>query len=301
MEICTKEHHGYFTLDMGYYEGLGFDSSALQNSRFSLVFIESGSGIFLFNHQAISFDAPVLVCANETELLSIEKDISVKAILFHPSIINSALNFQNIRTTSSTLSTTEMQDCFYLDSFVKRISPSYGVLFPNPDNSLRITKLFQDFYAQITLQDTDFWACRSRTYLIELLALANTLSHEKATLIHTEKQKKDDEILAVITYLKSNLYKKITILDLTKQFSMNRTDLSKRFLSYTGETIFQFLNRNRIEIAAAMLRDTLIPISEVTERAGFQDYSYFSRTFKKEKGISPKHYREQYCWMSKEN
>ena len=111
------------------------------------------------------------------------------------------------------------------------------------------------------------------------------------------QQKRDDEILSVITYLKSNLHKKITISDLTKEFHKNRTDLSKEFIAYTGETIVQFLNKTRIDMAATLLRDTLIPILEIMERVGFQDYSYFSRTFKKEKGISPKHYREQYCWM----
>jgi hypothetical protein len=145
MEICTKEHHGYFTLDMGYYEGLGFDSSALQNSRLSLVFIESGSGCFMLNNQSISFDAPVLLCVNETEILSIASDIYVKAILFHPSIVNNALNFQNIRTNSNNLSVTETQDCFYLHSFIQRISPAYGILYPTSDNELRIAKLFHDF------------------------------------------------------------------------------------------------------------------------------------------------------------
>ena len=301
MEICTREHHGYFSLDMGYYEGYGFDSFALQNSRLSLIFIETGSGILHLNNQSIAFDAPVLLCVNEMETLSFSPEIYAKAILFHPSIINNALNFQNIRSNSDSLSITEMQDCFYMYPFIQRNSLSYGLLFPDSDSMSRIKTLFHDFHNQITLQDSNFWACRSRTFLIELLVLTNTLFEKQEQRIHSELQKKDDEILAVITYLKSNLHKKITISDLTKQFSINRTDLSKRFLSHTGETVFQFLNRTRIDIAAAMLRDTLIPVSEVMERVGFQDYSYFSRTFKKEKGLSPKYYREQYCWMIKKN
>lgn len=297
MDICINEHHGYFTLDMGCYQGHGFDNETLQNTRFSLIFIPSGSGSFHYQEKRIPFDAPVVICANESEFISIPKDVSVTAILFHPSILNSALNFHNVRNASKELNVTQVQDCFYLHSFLKRVTPTFGILFPNSENTLRITKLFQEIFSQTALQDNDFWACRSRSCLIELLSLTATISEEKQISFSNLQQKRDDEILSVITYLKSNLHKKITISDLTKEFHKNRTDLSKEFIAYTGETIVQFLNKTRIDMAATLLRDTLIPILEIMERVGFQDYSYFSRTFKKEKGISPKHYREQYCWM----
>lgn len=297
MDICIKEHHGYFSLDMGYYNGYGFNNSNLKDIRLSLIFVEAGSGYFIFNRKKFSFDAPVLLCANEFETLSISDNYFIKAILFHPKVINSALNFSNIRTFSDELSITEKQDCFYLQSFVKRTNPLYGAIFPNTELTNRIGQLFRDLYQQITLQDNDFWACRSRTYLIELLSLSYTIAEEKSLLLEYQKKEKNDDILRIITYLKSNMHQKITISDLTKQFNINRTDLSKRFANYTGETIIHFLNKTRVEMAAAMLRDTQIPILEIMERVGFQDYSYFSNIFKKLKGISPRNYRKQYCWM----
>ena len=147
------------------------------------------------------------------------------------------------------------------------------------------------------MQDNDFWACRSRTYLIELLSLACTMAEEKSLLLEKQRKEKDDEIIKVITYLKSNMQKKITISNLTKEFNINRNDLSKNFAEYTGETIIEFLNKSRIEMASALLRDTKIPLIEIMETVGFHDYSYFSNSFKKIKGISPKNYRKKYCWM----
>lgn len=265
--------------------------------RFSLIFLETGSGYFILNEKKFSFDSPVLLCINEFENLYIPNNYPVQSILFHPRIINSSLNFNNIRTPSVELSITEEQDCFYLQPFINRIDPSYGTLFCSTELSNRINNLFKDFSQQILFQNNDFWPCRSRTYLIELLSLACTIAEEKSSLLENHKKEKDDEIIKIITYLKSNMHQKITIPDLTKQFNINRNDLSKKFADYTGETIFQFLNRTRVEMAATLLRDTKIPLIEIMERVGFHDYSYFSKAFKKMKGISPKSYRKEYCWM----
>lgn len=297
MDIYVEEHHGYFTLDMGFYNGYGFDNSELKGLRFSLVFIENGSGYFILNKNEYCFDAPILLCVDEFDHLMIPDNLSVQVIIFHPNVLNSSLNFNNIRTISEELSITEQQDCFYLQPFVNKSNGFYGILFCNTESATRIDTLFKNFSQEITLQDSDFWACRSRTYLIELLALAYTMAEEKSSLLDKQKKEKDDEMLRIITYLKSNMHQKITISDLTKQFNVNRTDLSRRFTNYTGETIIEFLNKSRVEVAATMLRDTKIPIIEIMERVGFQDYSYFSNTFKKLKGISPKNYRNQYCWM----
>ena len=297
MDICINEHNGYFSLDMGYYNDYGFNNSNLEDYRLSLVFIEENSGFFTLNKQKIPFDSPVLICVNESEKLFIPDDYNVQSILFHPRIINSSLNFNNIRDSLNNLSLTEKQDCFYFQPFIKRINSSYGILFHNINLANRIKELFKAFSAQITLQDNDFWACRSRSYLIELLSLACTMAEEKSLLLEKQRKEKDDEILKIITYLKSNMHQKITISSLTKEFNINRNDLSKNFADYTGETIIEFLNKSRIEMASALLRDTKIPLIEIMEAVGFHDYSYFSNSFKKIKGMSPKNYRKKYCWM----
>ena len=151
MNICIKEHHGYFSLNMGYYTNYGFNNSNLEDLRLSLVFIESNIGYFILDKKKFSFDSPVLLCVNEFENLYIPDNYSIQSILFHPGVINSALNFNNIRIFSEELSITEKQDCFYLQPFINRINSSYGVLFHNTDLTNRIRELFKAFSQQITL------------------------------------------------------------------------------------------------------------------------------------------------------
>ncbi|MDD6770863.1 MAG: AraC family transcriptional regulator [Inconstantimicrobium porci] len=82
---------------------------------------------------------------------------------------------------------------------------------------------------------------------------------------------------------------------MTKKFNMNRTTLSEKFNRLVGETIITYINKLRVNIATTLLRDTRVPISEIMEIVGFNDSSYFFRTFKIYKGQSPKEYRDEYC------
>ena len=87
---------------------------------------------------------------------------------------------------------------------------------------------------------------------------------------------------------------KITIAKLTREFHTNRTTLSKRFHEVTGMPVIAYLIQLRINLAAAMLRDTGLPITEVRQRVGFNDDSHFRRTFRKYLGMAPGEYRHEY-------
>ena len=75
---------------------------------------------------------------------------------------------------------------------------------------------------------------------------------------------------------------------------MNRTDLSRIFMEKTGTTIMTYVLERRMELAAAFLRNTGLPGTVIMERVGFNQYTYFSRCFKKSAGISPREYRQIY-------
>ena len=54
-----------------------------------------------------------------------------------------------------------------------------------------------------------------------------------------------------------------------------------------------FLIGARMELAAKLLKETLLTISEIAERCGYEDIYYFSKSFKKHHSISPGRYRKQ--------
>jgi transcriptional regulator GlxA family with amidase domain len=52
-------------------------------------------------------------------------------------------------------------------------------------------------------------------------------------------------------------------------------------------TPVQYLTEYRVDLAETMLKNTGNSVSDIAWKCGFEDESYFSRCYKKIKGISP--------------
>ena len=60
-----------------------------------------------------------------------------------------------------------------------------------------------------------------------------------------------------------------------------------------GLTFTEYLTQLRLNKAAEMLAETDYSIVQIADEVGYGDYCYFSKVFKKYKGISPTQFREQ--------
>lgn len=286
MEQSIKEQHGYFSLAMNYAFESEFKNTECIHKRCCFVFAEHGTVHYQWKDTVGSCNAPAVFCINERERFEVRCKEGIHVLLFHPEIINSSFDFENIRSGESSFSVTERQDIYLLSSF---LGEKRRIVFPDCFLSQRIRVLMKKFEKEIVMQDSDFWPCKSRSCLLELFSL---LLMEKEEVHDGLEQ---EELVADIkSFLLANMDKKITIPDLTKQFHLNRTDLSKIFLEKTGLTIMQFVMEKRMELAASLLRNTELPGSVIMERVGMNQYGYFSRLFKKYNGISPREYRRTY-------
>lgn len=66
------------------------------------------------------------------------------------------------------------------------------------------------------------------------------------------------------------------------------------FKEVTNKTIVQYINEFRIEKSLELLRQNKYRIKSIAAMVGFEDSNYFSKTFKKIKGISPNEYRKRF-------
>ena len=68
---------------------------------------------------------------------------------------------------------------------------------------------------------------------------------------------------------------------------------SKLFKEATGENFIEYLTNIRIEKAKDLLLNSDIAMKELCSMCGYQDPNYFSRTFKKNVGLTPTEYKEK--------
>lgn len=99
-----------------------------------------------------------------------------------------------------------------------------------------------------------------------------------------------NSIKNVLSYISENYYNSIDLDSLAKIAGMNPKYFCRYFRGITERTPIDYLNYYRIECACEMLSTKDIPIKEVAISCGFNDESYFIKTFHKYKGITPRRF-----------
>jgi len=94
-------------------------------------------------------------------------------------------------------------------------------------------------------------------------------------------------------YIWENYTKKIGLREIAGAAGLSASYFSSIFKEEMGENLSNYLNRLRVEKAAAMLISTNISINKIAEACGFEDQSWFSKIFKNNTGFTPGKYREQ--------
>lgn len=97
-------------------------------------------------------------------------------------------------------------------------------------------------------------------------------------------------IYDLLDYLNNCYREPISGVLIEEQLGGNFDYLNRIFRQTTGKTIFQYLTEVRISHAKELLGTTSLKISQVSEKVGFSDESYFSKVFKKMTGMTPMNY-----------
>jgi AraC-like DNA-binding protein len=79
-----------------------------------------------------------------------------------------------------------------------------------------------------------------------------------------------------------------TLKSLSRTLGLNRTLLAEGFHAEFGETVFAFLQRERLQRAWALLEDGSEQVASVAARVGYRDAASFTRAFKAHYGITPR-------------
>ncbi|MDR2519179.1 MAG: helix-turn-helix domain-containing protein [Spirochaetaceae bacterium] len=101
-------------------------------------------------------------------------------------------------------------------------------------------------------------------------------------------------------YIWENYTRKISLKEIAQASGLSAPYFSTIFKEEMGENLSSYLNRIRVEKASRMLTETDISLSEIAGSCGFEDQSWFSKTFKHYIGVSPGKYRGQGGGMAQE-
>ena len=115
-------------------------------------------------------------------------------------------------------------------------------------------------------------------------------THLPTHSLHDEKRVV--KLKCVLKYIRDNFATDITLDDMAAVADFSCKYFCQFFKTMTGTTPINYLMAYRIERAARKLLSTDSSITQIAYDCGFNDLSYFIKTFKSFKGISPKEYRK---------
>ncbi len=101
------------------------------------------------------------------------------------------------------------------------------------------------------------------------------------------------QIKSVLEYIDQQYQSAITLNSMAEVAGMNPKYFCRIFKEITQQTPMDYVIFFRIEQAAKLLSTTDLSVLEIAMECGFNDCSYFIRTFKKLKHVTPKQYRKR--------
>lgn len=95
----------------------------------------------------------------------------------------------------------------------------------------------------------------------------------------------------LINYINSHYTEELDRKTLSEVVFLSPDHLARLFKKETGDTLINYITQKRVTIAKELLKHTDDPIYLVASQVGYDNYSYFSKLFKKETGLSPIDFR----------
>lgn len=99
-------------------------------------------------------------------------------------------------------------------------------------------------------------------------------------------------LLKVIKYIDKHYREDIALDDLADIMHVEKTYFIRIFKRHIGVTPMHYLQTLKIEKAAALIQNSDMNITGISEFLGFKSIHHFSNTFKKHTGVSPTDYKE---------
>ncbi len=172
-------------------------------------------------------------------------------------------------------------------AFCKLVGIEYNKLYFNPViKDSRIVEILHKFKA---LENDGLCSVKRCSLILEMMVLLienHAMSEADASKIKNQNCAKD-----VLKYIHKNYNNKFTLEDISKETFHSVTLICKNFKSLTGKTIIEYTNHFRCVNARNMIEQGS-SVTEAASACGFENLSFFSKTFKKYIGKSPNEFKQ---------
>ncbi len=120
------------------------------------------------------------------------------------------------------------------------------------------------------------------------------------TIFIGQKRHGDESVLRAQEIIEQNASGMFSVDELCEKVGVGRRTFERRFRKCTGNSVSEYIQRVKVELAKKQLESTGKTISEVTFNIGYNDSDAFRKIFKKYTDLSPLEYRKRYSLTRRE-
>lgn len=98
----------------------------------------------------------------------------------------------------------------------------------------------------------------------------------------------DTQVEQLLKYINRNLSENLSIDQLANRFFFSKYHMMRKFKNETGYTIHNYITSKRLLLARSLINEGT-PVMKAAQMSGFNDYTTFVRSYKKQFGNAPSH------------
>lgn len=103
---------------------------------------------------------------------------------------------------------------------------------------------------------------------------------------------KNEHVVNVIKFIDENITHPLSLRGIAEHFHLSKEHLSYTFTKETGTQLMSYINEQKMKLAKALILSEEMPFTSVSDYLGYENYDYFSKTFKKYVGLSPSQFKK---------
>jgi len=98
---------------------------------------------------------------------------------------------------------------------------------------------------------------------------------------------KNSYVVEILKYVENNLSQKLSLAQISAKVNLTKEYTATLFKKETGKTLSNYINERKMLAAKNMIDNEAISLRDVAYCLGFENYSYFSKVYKKYYATSP--------------
>ncbi len=137
------------------------------------------------------------------------------------------------------------------------------------------------------------YACITEGLLLQLFGLIiQNHRYTVSTPLSAHGKKRIRQLKNALGLIREQYSQPLSLEALADAAEMSPKYFCRFFAQMTGRTPIDYLNHYRVECAGEQLLYSADSVTDIARGCGFNDLSYFVKTFKKYKGVTPKQFRK---------